>query len=479
MFKIFKLMDLLKFMLIATIALLATSLTALQAQQPTLSGKWDIVIRHFDFGEMRTALDFKQKGDNSFRALSHRRGVRNLVGGFKAGSASLFSKKAMLRTGSLCQLENGTAEPEGDKIRIAAVMNMPMSGNIQVKGHIQNGKLFATLTNAKGRNVGVLEGRPNSSGAPQDDYPALVKSLLDTYQQRIYNRQALESAAFKKFARKMKASGKVAKDDLDLMAAFFTHSKKLPFTHTGLFRAENTGVGKEQLKARFNPLRGQVSLEEKSPATAVLRVKSFRCPAKDMDSVMQIVMTKNYENLIVDIRGNTGGSLEGGITLSKYLVREETPTGVYLTQKWFEQHPLPPTNEELNAMPAFTKADVLLFMETLDETGIVVLKAAPGPQRFEGNLFLLTDKRSASASEPLAWNLKHTGRATLVGEHTAGAMLSASTYPLGNGFNGVIPNADYYTPTGERLDKVGVAPNIEVNAADALDYVLQHLIKEN
>ncbi len=473
-------MDLLKFMLIATLALLASCYSSLHAQQAArISGKWDVVIRHFDFGEMRTALDFKEKGSNGFRALSHRGGVHNLVGGFKAGSASLFSKKAMLRTGALCQLENGTATLDGDKIMITAIMNLPMSSNIQVEGHVQNGTLFATLTNANGRNVGVLEGSPNSSGAPQDDYPALVKSLLDTYQQRIYDRRALESAAFKKFARKMKANAKGAKDDLDLIAAFFTHKKTLPFTHTGLFRAEGAGVGKEQLKARFNPLSGQVSLEEKSPNTAVLRVKSFRCPAKDMDSVMQIVLAKNYQNLIVDIRGNSGGSLEGGITLSKYLVHEATPTGVYLTQKWFNRHPLPPTNKELEAMPAFTKADVLLFLETLDETGIVVLKAAPGPQRFEGKLFLLTDKRSASACEPLAWNLKQTGRATVVGEHTAGAMLSASTYSLGNGFNAVIPNADYYTPSGERLDRVGVAPNIAVSSADALDYVLKNLIEEN
>jgi C-terminal processing protease CtpA/Prc len=57
-------------------------------------------------------------------------------------------------------------------------------------------------------------------------------------------------------------------------------------------------------------------------------------------------------------------------------------------------------------------------------------------------------------------------------------MLSADSYPVRSGFVAVIPNADYYTPTGDRLDLVGVQPNVEVKSAQALQYVLDQLAKK-
>ncbi|MBK8195514.1 MAG: hypothetical protein IPK76_20725 [Lewinellaceae bacterium] len=247
----------------------------------------------------------------------------------------------------------------------------------------------------------------------------------------------------------------------------------MPFTHAYFYRTENPKAGKAQMSKRFASLSGQAWLEEKSPETVVLRVKSFRCTAEEMDSLMRIVMRKDYRNLIVDLRGNGGGSLEGGMTLARYLTAGETATGVYLTQKWFNWHPAPPTAVELASMPAFTKADVAAFTSTLDSAGYVVLKATPGPQQFTGKAFILTDRRTASACEPLTWNLKHYGRATVVGESTAGAMLSAESYPVKNGFTAVIPNGDYYTPEGNRLDRIGVAPHLAVNGEAALDRVMR------
>jgi C-terminal processing protease CtpA/Prc len=41
----------------------------------------------------------------------------------------------------------------------------------------------------------------------------------------------------------------------------------------------------------------------------------------------------------------------------------------------------------------------------------------------------------------------------------------------------VIPNGDYYTPDGTRLDMVGVQPHIQVKSEAALTYVLENLIR--
>jgi len=471
-------MNLLKFVLIVLAAMLASSLFfPLAAQSPAeaLGGKWNVTLRHNDLGEMRTTLDFQFSNEKNFKASSHKKAVKNMVGGFKAGTAKLFSKKPMLRSGAFLNLNQGVASLSDGKVVFSGMLDIVVKPASECQGMLENGQLTIPLLNAKGKNVGIIQGVRATTETPIDEYPATVMELLAEYDQHIYDRRVLETKEWKAFSRKMTQAGNKAQDDLDLVFAFFTHAKKLPFTHKSLFRTERPNAGAAQIKQRFAFRPGQVSLEEKTPQTVVLRIQSFHCPARDVDSVMQIVLSKNYQNLIVDIRGNSGGSLEGGMTLAQYLVPEETPTGVYLTQKWFNQHPTPPTAAELSGMSAFTQADVLEFLKELDDKGFVVLKARPGPQRFTGKVFLLTDRRSASACEPLAWNLKNSGRVTVVGEPTAGAMLSASSYPIRSGFTAVIPNADYYTPDGSRLDKVGVRPNIDVKGEDALGYVIELL----
>lgn len=474
-------MDLFKFTFITLVSLILSALPSftLAAQKPveTLGGKWQVTLRYKDLGEMRTTLHFRFSGEASFRASSHRDAVKNLIGGFKARMGKMFSKKTLLRSGAFCNITQGEARQSGNKVVFSGMLDFTVAPAARCEGMVENGELSIPIQNAQGKTVGIIQGSRVEADVEIDDYAAIVQTLLESYEAKIYDRRVLNTAAWKSFARKMKAAGAKAKDDLDLVFGFFTHAKKLPFSHKALFRTEMPDAGKNQISHRFAFRPGQVSFEEKTPQTALLRIKSFFCPGRDVDSVMQIVLSKNYQNLIIDIRGNSGGALEGGITLAQYLVPEETPTGVYLTQKWFNQHSAPPSTSQLASMPAFTKPDVLAFLDALDENGYVVLKARPGAQRFTGKVFLLTDRRSASACEPLTWNFKHSGRATVVGEPTAGAMLSASNYPLRSGFTAIIPNADFYTPTGERLDKVGVQPNILVKSADALQYVLDNLIK--
>jgi len=469
-------MNLFKLLFIALAAILAAScFFPLAAQSPAdaLGGRWQATLRHSTMGEMRTVLDFRFSNDRDFKARSHRKAVKNLVGGFKAGFAKIFSKKTMLRSGAFVNLTDGKAALADGKVVFSGMLDLVVAPAFACEGTLENGLLRIPLHNAKGQQVGVIEGVRAASAGPMDDYPATVREMLAMFDRHIYDRRVLDTKVWKTFARNMKKAGERAQDDLDLIFAFHTHAKELPFSHKLFYRTDQPDAGAAQIKNRFDFLAGQVSLEEKSPETVVLRIKSFRCPGRDVDSVMQIVLAKNYQNLIVDLRGNSGGALEGGMTLAQYLVREETPTGVYLTQKWFNEHPAPPSATEMNAMPVFTKPDVLAFLHELDSLGYVILKARPGLRHFEGKVFLLTDRRSASACEPLAWNLKNSGRVTVVGEPTAGQMLSASSYPIRSGFQVVLPNGDYYTPDGKRLDQVGVQPDIAVKGAEALEYVLE------
>jgi carboxyl-terminal processing protease len=60
----------------------------------------------------------------------------------------------------------------------------------------------------------------------------------------------------------------------------------------------------------------------------------------------------------------------------------------------------------------------------------------------------------------------------VVGERTAGAMLSGESFPMDETFRLFLPVADYVTPNLVRLDRRGVAPDVEIAGDRALERAL-------
>ncbi|MCF6288557.1 MAG: S41 family peptidase [Proteobacteria bacterium] len=105
-------------------------------------------------------------------------------------------------------------------------------------------------------------------------------------------------------------------------------------------------------------------------------------------------------------------------------------------------------------------------------------KIYPSQKHFTGNVFILTNNNTASTSEPFVYGLKHEKIATIVGESTMGAMLSMNTFEIDNNILLGIPLNDYITYSGQRIDKIGVSPNIKVISDKALETVL-HIISKS
>ncbi len=87
----------------------------------------------------------------------------------------------------------------------------------------------------------------------------------------------------------------------------------------------------------------------------------------------------------------------------------------------------------------------------------------------DAKVYLLTAGRTASAAEHFALAMKRTGRATLIGEATAGAGHFGGLLPLNDNFAAFIPVGRTFDPdTGEGWEGSGVSPDVVVPAADAL-----------
>lgn len=86
----------------------------------------------------------------------------------------------------------------------------------------------------------------------------------------------------------------------------------------------------------------------------------------------------------------------------------------------------------------------------------------PQNQIYEGKVVILTNGGTGSTSEIFTAGMKETGRAKIIGERTAGAVLPATMERLPTGANFMYAVADYRSPNGTLLEGRGVEPDIEV-----------------
>ena len=93
---------------------------------------------------------------------------------------------------------------------------------------------------------------------------------------------------------------------------------------------------------------------------------------------------------------------------------------------------------------------------------------------FGAKAFYLVSGRTASAAEHLALAFKHTGRATLIGETTAGANHFGGFEPIGGGLAVFLPVGRTIDPaTGKDWEGTGIVPDIAVAPTLALQEALR------
>ncbi len=77
-------------------------------------------------------------------------------------------------------------------------------------------------------------------------------------------------------------------------------------------------------------------------------------------------------------------------------------------------------------------------------------------------MVVLVNENSASASEILAGAFKDRSRAKIIGTKTFGKGIVQKLFPLENGAGAKITISEYKTPNNEKINKIGVKPDIEV-----------------
>ena len=105
--------------------------------------------------------------------------------------------------------------------------------------------------------------------------------------------------------------------------------------------------------------------------------------------------------------------------------------------------------------------------ETIERT---TLPTVPGKRRPNIPLYVLTSRDTGSAAEDFAFLLQQTGRATVVGDRTAGAGHTNAIMNIGGGYTVSVSIGRTYNPkTNEGWEGTGVQPQVKVAPPAALE----------
>jgi carboxyl-terminal processing protease len=170
------------------------------------------------------------------------------------------------------------------------------------------------------------------------------------------------------------------------------------------------------------------------------------------------------DRLIIDLRGNTGGGI-GALRVMSLLTPDRIPVGFALERKRVTSD-LDSQKSQFRrfyAIPASKKALWLLALKfapaMFTKKPVVLETEGLGRKDFQGNVILLVDRHTASAAEMIVAFARENKLARIVGENTAGRLLSATSLKVGQGFRLALPTGAYYTWRGSVLEGTPIEPD--------------------
>lgn len=198
---------------------------------------------------------------------------------------------------------------------------------------------------------------------------------------------------------------------------------------------------------------------------AYLRFNQFAGEPASIAALQAFV--KDYvaaKAIIIDTRTLVrGGGMAEMDALFPYLFDRETVLVEMAVAKSNDPDRAPPPMDSRTLRPVPASANMLVRQH-------VAVPDTSEQRLTKAKVFFLTSHRTRSAGEHFALALQRTHRGTLIGERTAGANHFGGIEPIGAGLVAFIPVGRTYDPdTGKDWEGVGIVPDIEVPADQALD----------
>ena len=159
---------------------------------------------------------------------------------------------------------------------------------------------------------------------------------------------------------------------------------------------------------------------------AYLQLTEFdEVSAGQMEAALKALKKEGCRQLVLDLRNNPGGLLSSVLDVADLFIEKD-----------------------------------LLIMSMEDKAGHVYEYYSEKKPVFSGDLTVLVNGNSASASEVLTGCLKDHGRAVIMGEKTFGKGIVQGFFTLSDGSAIKLTTEYYSTPSGQCIHKIGIEPDI-------------------
>ena len=164
-----------------------------------------------------------------------------------------------------------------------------------------------------------------------------------------------------------------------------------------------------------------------------VRVSSFQGPTANLlkETINKLVKENGgfLKSLILDLRNNPGGVLNGAVDVSNLFIDE---------------------------------AGLVVYTEGRIPSSKLKFKTERGDILLDSPMVVLINKGSASASEIVAGALQDHKRAIIMGSTSFGKGSVQTIIELDGGYGLKITTARYYTPNGRSIQAKGIVPDIEL-----------------
>lgn len=169
----------------------------------------------------------------------------------------------------------------------------------------------------------------------------------------------------------------------------------------------------------------------------VIRIKSFSgTTVTSVADSLADLKKKGAESFVLDVRGNPGGLLPGGVDTAALFLEADQPLVFVVDKKGV-----------IDAQSTYTTGSTL-----------------------ENPLVVLVNGNTASAAEVMTAALKENERAIIVGEQTFGKGIIQTIRQLSNDNGGVaVTVARYETPKHNNINKQGISVDVPVANCDSED----------
>ncbi len=183
------------------------------------------------------------------------------------------------------------------------------------------------------------------------------------------------------------------------------------------------------------------------PGVYCLKIEHFnRMTGEDMTRLMDEILAYGDTSLIIDLRGNPGGPPLAAQEIS----------GFFLTPK-----------EQLTYFKWKNRPPAKLYVPEF-----------PAKYQYRGDIAILVNEKSGSASELFSGIMQWRNRAVIMGKNTAGQVFLKSMFDFDDKSMLLLVTARGHRPDGEVFSFGGVVPNVPqpADSSDLVHYAAEYLI---